>query len=74
MVASPLSGRSIALVLAAALFAAGGRPASAQTLTAEVRLEVGGDVPHPITLAAADLAQLPRHALTVTEKDGAREV
>jgi hypothetical protein len=35
-------------------------------------LSVTGDIPAPLRLAAADLAQLPRETVTVEEKDGSK--
>ena len=36
----------------------------------DVKLEIAGDVPMPLTLSATDLASMPREQATVTEQDG----
>ncbi len=41
-------------------------PASGQTLA------VSGDVPAPLTLAVADLAQMPHETITIEEEDGGK--
>jgi DMSO/TMAO reductase YedYZ molybdopterin-dependent catalytic subunit len=38
----------------------------------ELKLEVTGDVPTPVTLGAADLAAMPREQAEVTEQDGTK--
>ena len=40
--------------------------------TQEVKLEVAGDVPAPVTLSAADFAAMPREQAEVTEQDGTK--
>jgi len=40
----------------------------------ELKLEVAGDVPMPVTLTASDFASLPRETAEVTEMDGTKSV
>ena len=62
------SGRARAVLAAIAMMLAVGVPARAQAPTSGAsaatgsnELAVGGDVPHPATVTAADLAGMPRH-------------
>ncbi len=52
-----------ALLAAVCLFAADDPSAT---------LAITGDIPAPLTLPAADLAQLPRETLSIDEQDGAK--
>ena len=46
--------------------------AKAAPAAQELKLEVSGDVPNPITLNASDLAAMPREHTEVTEQDGTK--
>ena len=48
-----------------------GAPA-ASTAPQELKLEVAGDVPTPVTLSASDLAAMPHEQAEITEKDGTK--
>ena len=50
---------------------ASGAPAPA---TQELKLQVTGDVPMPITLTASDFASLPRETAEISEMDGSKSV
>lgn len=46
--------------------------AIAQSSSSAISLSVGGDVPNPLTLTAADLAKLPRRSVTFEEHGGSK--
>jgi len=68
-----IGAATLLLALPLASYSAPQAPAAKGAPAAqELKLEVTGDVPTPVTLGAADLAAMPREQAEVTEQDGTK--